>query len=157
MFKLVLDMTPAEINRLLQEQYEEMDRKTLEQFKLVLAEALRIQRAKMRMDGGYDDQTGQLRSSTGGIIYRNGVILYQDFELSPYGSDKSPGMDNGMEKALVELKSLRSSGESSGWGIILVAGMEYASWVEAKGLTVLTMAASEVEKSLEEAFNRISV
>lgn len=151
MFKLVLDMTPSEIEQVQKEMYEEIDRQTLDAFKLVLAEALKIQRAKMRMDGGYDDQTGQLRSSTGGIIYRDGKVLYEDFELSPYGTDKAPGMKEGREKAFADLR------ESRGWGITIVAGMEYASWVEAKGLTVLTMAATEVEKSLEEAFNRISV
>ncbi|WP_333577873.1 hypothetical protein [Sphingobacterium sp.] len=151
MFKLVLDMTPAQIEQVQKEMFDEVDRQTLEQFKLVLAEALKIQRAKMRIDGGYNDQTGQLRSATGGIIYRDGKVLHEDFELSPYGTDRAPGLKEGKEKAFAELR------ESKGWGITIVAGMEYASWVEAKGLTVLTMAASEVEKSLEEAFNRISV
>lgn len=144
-------MTPAEIEQVQNDMYEELDRQTLEQFKLVLAEALKIQRAKMRMDGGYNDQTGQLRSSTGGLIYRNGKVLHEDFELSPYGSDKTPGLEEGKKLALDEIK------ESTGWGIILVAGMEYASWVEAKGLTVLTMAASELDKTLDQAFRNVSV
>lgn len=152
MFKLVLDMTPAEIEQVQKEMYDEVDRQTLEQFKLVLAEALKIQRAKMRMDGGYNDQTGQLRSSTGGIIYRDGKVLYEDFELSPYGTDKAPGMKEGREKAFAELR------ESRGWGITIVAGMEYASWVQSRhSLSVLIDAELEINKSLEEAFNRISV
>ena len=152
MFKLVLDMTPAEIEQVQKEMYDEVDRQTLEAFKLVLAEALKIQRAKMRIDGGYNDQTGQLRSSTGGIIYRDGKVLYEDFELSPYGTDKAPGMKEGREKAFAELR------ESRGWGITIVAGMEYASWVQSRhSLSVLIDAELEINKSLEEAFNRISV
>lgn len=152
MFKLVLDMTPAEIEQVQKEMYDEVDRQTLEQFKLVLAEALKIQRAKMRIDGGYNDQTGQLRSSTGGIIYRDGKVLYEDFELSPYGTDKTPGLKEGKEKAFAELR------ESTGWGITIVAGMEYASWVQSRhSLSVLIDAELEINKSLEEAFNRISV
>jgi len=131
--------------------YDEVDRQTLEQFKLVLAEALKIQRARMRIDGGYDDQTGQLRSSTGGIIFKDGKVLFEDFQLSPYGSNRAPGMKEGKELAFSQLR------ESKGWGIVLVAGKEYAGWVQAKGLSVLATAESEVRKSLEQAFNNISV
>ncbi|MGJ1423327.1 hypothetical protein ACR79B_05000 [Sphingobacterium spiritivorum] len=146
-----LDMTQSELDAIYTEQIEEMDRKTLEAFKRVLSRALQIQRAKIRPDG-YNDQTGQLRSSTGGLIYRDGKVLHEDFELSPYGTDKAPGLKEGREKAFAELR------ESSGWGITLVAGMEYASWVETRhGLSVLIDAESEVDKSLDQAFNEIDV
>lgn len=151
MIRLELDMTTAELDAVYNEQIEEMDRQTLDAFKRVLARALKIQRAKMRADDGYDDQTGQLRSSTGGVIYRDGKILHEDFELSPYGSDKAPGMKEGREKAFAELR------ESSGWGITLVSGMEYARWVESRGLSVLVDAQSELSKSLDQAFNEIDV
>lgn len=152
MIRLELDMTPAELDQLYKQQIEEMDAQTLEAFKRVLARALEIQRAKMKADGGYNDDTGQLRSSTGGLIYRDGKVLFEDFQLAPYGTDKSPGLQTGREKAFAELR------ESQGWGITLVAGMEYASWVEKNhGLTVLSMARSEIEKSLDQAFNEIEV
>ncbi|MGJ1360612.1 hypothetical protein [Sphingobacterium spiritivorum] len=151
MFRMKLDMTQSELDAIYTEQIEEMDRKTLEAFKRVLSRALQIQRAKIRPDG-YNDQTGQLRSSTGGLIYRDGKVLHEDFELSPYGTDKAPGLKEGREKAFAELR------ESSGWGITLVAGMEYASWVETRhGLSVLIDAESEVDKSLDQAFNEIDV
>ncbi|MGJ1196287.1 hypothetical protein ACR777_10470 [Sphingobacterium spiritivorum] len=146
-----LDMTQSELDAIYNEQIEEMDRKTLEAFKRVLSRALQIQRAKIRPDG-YNDQTGQLRSSTGGLIYRDGKVLHEDFELSPYGTDKAPGLKEGREKAFAELR------ETSGWGITLVAGMEYASWVETNhGLTVVSEARKEVDKSLDQAFNEIDV
>ena len=152
MIRLELDMTPQEIDSLLKEQYDEMDRQTLEAFKRVLQRALEIQRAKMRADGGYNDDTGQLRSSTGGIIYRDGKVLHEDFKLAPYGTDKTPGLDEGRRKALAELR------ESKGWGITIVAGMEYASWVESRhGLSVITDASKEVEKTLDQAFNDVAV
>ncbi len=144
-------MTQSELDAIYNEQIEEMDRKTLEAFKRVLTRALEIQRSKIRPEG-YNDQTGQLRSSTGGIIYRDGKVLHEDFELSPYGTDKAPGLKEGREKAFAELR------ESSGWGITLVAGMEYASWVETNhGLTVVSEARKEVDKSLDQAFNEIDV
>ncbi|MCL7987731.1 hypothetical protein M8998_07255 [Sphingobacterium sp. lm-10] len=158
MFRLELDMTPAELDAMYREQLEEMDRHTLDAFKRVLARALQIQRAKMRPDGGYDDQTGQLRSSTGGLIYRDGLILHEDFQLSPYGTDKTPGIDAGRELALREVKLSRSSGDSAGWGITLVSGMEYASWVQnAHGKSVVEDAFLEVAKSLDQAFREIDV
>jgi len=152
MIRLVPDMTPQEIDSLLREQYDEMDRQTREAFKKVLQRALEIQRAKMRADGGYNDDTGQLRSSTGGIIYRDGKVLFEDFKLAPYGTDKTPGLETGRKLALEELR------ESKGWGITIVAGMEYASWVESRhGLSVITDASKEVEKTLDQAFNDVAV
>ena len=152
MIRLELDMTPQEIDLLLKEQYDEMDRQTLEAFKRVLQRALEIQRAKMRADGGYNDDTGQLRSSTGGIIYRDGKVLHEDFKLAPYGTDKTPGLQEGRKLALAELR------ESKGWGITIVAGMEYASWVESNhGLSVVIDASKEIEKTLDQAFNEVSV
>jgi hypothetical protein len=151
MFKLVLDMTPAEIDAIVEEEFKKAEAETLEKFKMVLSEALDIQRATMRMDGGYDDQTGQLRSSTGGIIFKDGKVLFEDFELSPYGTDKAPGLKEGRELAYAQLRS------SKGWGIILVAGKEYAGWVEGRGLTVITLAQGELEKVLDQAFKKVDV
>lgn len=152
MFRLELDMTPGEVEALVHEQIEEMDRQTLAQFRMVLSRALKIQRAKVRATGGYNDDTGQLRSSVGGIIYRDGRVLHEDFELAPYGTDKAPGLQEGKQKAYAELR------ESSGWGITIVAGKEYASWVESRhGLSVLTDASMELEKTLDQAFNEVSV
>ncbi len=144
-------MTPAEIDAIVEEEFKKAEAQTLEEFKLVLSEALKIQRATMRMGGGYDDQTGQLRSSTGGIIFKDGKVLYEDFELSPYGSDRSPGLKEGKELAYAQLR------ESKGWGIIIVAGKEYAGWVEGRGLTVISLASSEMDKVLNQAFERVSV
>lgn len=152
MVRLVLDMTPAEITALVEKQVEEIDNQTLGQFKRVLARALKIQRAKVRATGGYNDDTGQLRSSVGGIIYKDGKILHEDFELAPYGTNKEPGLKEGRSKALAELR------ESSGWGITIVAGKEYASWVQTRhGLSVLRDASKELYKTLDQAFNEIQV
>lgn len=152
MIRLELDMSPAEIERMIRQQIEEIDRQTLEQFKRVLARALDIQRAKVRANGGYNDDTGQLRSSVGGIIYKDGKVLYEDFKLAPYGTNKEPGIREGRDKALLALR------ETSGWGITIVAGKEYASWVELRhGLSVLIDAQKELVKTLDQAFNEISV
>jgi len=152
MVRLELDMTPAEIEQMIREQSEQIDRETLEAFKRVLERALQIQRAKVRASGGYNDDTGQLRSSVGGLIYRDGKVIHEDFELAPYGTDKAPGLEEGRSLAFAQLR------ESSGWGITIVAGKEYASWVETRhGLSVLTDASKELEKTLDQAFNEIEV
>lgn len=152
MYRLVLDMTEAELQAVYDEQIEQIDRQALEAFKRVLNRALEIQRAKMRAGGGYNDDTGQLRSSTGGIIFKDGKVLHEDFKLAPYGTDKNPGLREGREKALGELRN------STGWGITIVAGMEYASWVQSRhGLSVLIDAESEIEKTIYQAFNEIDV
>lgn len=111
--------------------------------------AITIVRLKIKTDGGYDNWTGNLRSSTGFIIYKDGKVVNKNFEASPVGTDKATGLRVGLEKALDTLR------ESKGWGIVMVSGMEYASWVESKGYDVLKGARIGLEEALQQAFNEI--
>lgn len=97
----------------------------------------------------YQDRTGDLRSSTGFIIYFQGKILHKNFKVHSGGSgnEKEKAMSLGLSIANGEMRS------SQGWGIVMVAGMEYASWVEKRGYDVLgsakdNMATRELAKAL---------
>jgi len=57
----------------------------------------------------------------------------------------------GLKVALAELR------ESRGWGVVMVAGMEYASWVESKGFTVLREAKNDLNVYLDEAFKKFGI
>lgn len=148
--RLELNMSQAEINSMNNQIIKDIDRQTLGHLKQVCELAITLQRAKIRADGGYNDQTGQLRSSTGYIIYKDGQVMHEDFQLAPYGTDKAPGLKEGKDLAFAQHR------ESEGWGIVMVAGMEYAEWVEAKGLSVIKDATHGLDTSIQEAFSKIS-
>ncbi|MBB2148809.1 hypothetical protein [Pedobacter gandavensis] len=100
---------------------------------------------------GFNDDTGNLRSSIGFILMYDGEVVHQDFQLSPRGSDKNSGLNNGIAYANKLGKEY-----SSGWAIITVAGMEYASWVEALGYDVITGSTLGAEQKLEKAFRNVN-
>ncbi|MCK4295180.1 MAG: hypothetical protein KAX28_00815 [Candidatus Marinimicrobia bacterium] len=75
----------------------------------------------------YQDQTGNLRSSIGYIIAKDGVIIQENIE------GKAEGRAHAKEVAREVLRE-----NSKGFILIVVAGMEYAAAVESKGYDVIT-------------------
>lgn len=114
----------------------------------VLHRAIELVRTKM-LDKAYEDHTGNLNSSTGFIIYKDGRVVHQDFRLSDKGTDRQTGLQTGLNEALSELR------ETSGWGVVMVSGMEYASWVQSRGYEVVLGAAKNLDAALREAFNEL--
>lgn len=91
-----------------------------------------VNHAKVNVE--YQDQTGNLTSSIGGIVLRNGVpVTYRGFQNEEVGTDGESGVKTGLEFATDVSKNL-----NTGYGIVIVAGMEYATYVEdVHGLNVL--------------------
>jgi len=75
----------------------------------------------------YHDQTGNLRSSIGYIIARDGNIIQENIEGKAEGRAQAKKIAN---------EVLREN--SKGFVLIGVAGMEYAAAVESKGYDVIT-------------------
>ncbi|MBA7580505.1 hypothetical protein ES695_01705 [Candidatus Atribacteria bacterium 1244-E10-H5-B2] len=75
----------------------------------------------------YKDQTGNLRSSIGYIIARDGNIIQENIEGKAEGRSQAKKIAN---EVLRENKK--------GFVLIVVAGMEYAAAVESKGYDVIT-------------------
>lgn len=96
---------------------------------------------EMREHGSYKDQTGNLRSSTGYVIVRNGQIV----QSSGFAQirDGSQGMNSGYSFAQKIAMKYRT-----GIALILVAGMKYAASVEAKGYNVISSAKLHAEKEI---------
>lgn len=101
-----------------------------------------------RLNGTYLDQTGNLRSSIGFIVMKNGEVLVENFEASSNGTDKQTGIATGKEYIRVLM-----SEKEKGYVLIVVAGMNYASAVESKNKDVLTSSAiiakQDVLKAIE--------
>lgn len=77
----------------------------------------------------YKDQTGNLRSSIGYVLFQDGKELKRNF----YGT--GPGTSEGAKLAENKAKSRPSEKIIVG---VLVAGMDYALYVEAMGYDVIT-------------------
>lgn len=86
-----------------------------------------------RDNGSYGDITGNLRSSVGYVVAKDGVpILYSSFEqLGADSSGSTEGRAFAREKA---------SEFPKGYSLIIVAGRDYAGYVSAKGYDVLDSA-----------------
>lgn len=110
-----------------------------------------------RLSGNYEDRSGNLRSSIGYVIVRNGSILGRNFQLSDKGTDKQTGKREGEQLAMDLVKTF-----SKGYVLIGVAGMKYAVHVEAlDNYDVVTNAANKAEESIKEhgrlLFNRLGI
>lgn len=95
----------------------------------------------------YKDRTGNLRSSIGYVILKDGKQLFESFE--------NKGGDEGVERAK-ELTAESAKKFPKGFVLIGVAGMDYAAAVEAKGFDVISASSIEAETNLKVAIQRIS-
>lgn len=107
-------------------------------------------RLKSKSQGGFEDQTGNLRNSMGYILMCDGEIIHEEFSATAAGTDGIEGIEKGKNEA-----NKIAAEAHQGWAIILVAGMEYASWVEAKGYSVLTGSTLGIEGKLKVAMENV--
>ncbi|MDR0385393.1 MAG: hypothetical protein LBH60_04890 [Prevotellaceae bacterium] len=99
-----------------------------------------------RVNGSYTDRTGNLRSSTGYVVVKDGrVVSISDFTQVPpkesHPGDKYNGAEEGKKFAQKIISEF-----PAGIALIEVAGMNYSGCVSAKGFDVLDSAESEVER-----------
>ena len=96
----------------------------------------------------WQDQTGNLRSSIGYMVFENGVAIHQSaFDQIP---PKKPKKGDYVYKGGATGKELcESIGKGTkGLTLVVVAGMNYALAVESKGYNVLTGAEHFAEREL---------
>lgn len=86
-----------------------------------------------RNNGRYQDQTGNLRSSIGYVVVDNGRIVHQG--ASQKFMEGTQGEAEGIKYARQLAPEILK-----GIALIVSAGMEYAVYVEARGLNVLSSA-----------------
>ena len=123
-------ITPmSEVEACLDEQIERIEQLIIYNLSNVGEQCL----TEARNTNSYKDQTGNLRSSIGYTIVKDGRVIRQsDFAVVRKGSE---GKSEGEQFA----RSLASK-FSDGIVLIVVAGMNYASYVSAKGYNVLDSA-----------------
>ena len=103
-----------------------------------------------RRNHRYKDQTGNLTSSVGYCVLDNGkVVRESSFEaLKPGAAGSQEGR---------QFLSRLISEHSEGLVLILVAGMNYAAYVEAKNLNVLDSAEQLAERELPRLFKALKL
>lgn len=104
-----------------------------------------------RTNKGYMMQTGALLSSTGYEVFVDGVAIHSQFDAA------SGAESNAAETGI---KSGQSIAETIGRGtkgiaLVVVAGMNYAAYVEAKGYNVLSSAEHLAERELPRMLEKL--
>jgi hypothetical protein len=96
---------------------------------------------------GFEDQTGNLRSSIGYMVFVDGVAVHSFYNQVKEGS---AGVKAG------EALAKKIGGENpKGVCLVVTAGMDYALYVEAKGRDVLTGAEHLAEKELPRMLEKL--
>lgn len=102
-----------------------------------------------RQSKGYMMQTGALLSSTGYAVYVDGVAIHRQFDAA--SGAESAASASGITSGQALAESLGK--DTKGIALIVVAGMNYASYVEAKGYNVLASAEHLAERELPKMLN----
>lgn len=123
----------SEINAAIKAEVERANMLTIRALSY-LGEMCVIEAKDRPQESSWFDQSGNLRSSIGYIIVHNGkTIKYSEFNQVKQGSD---GIKEGKELATELAKQY-----TSGYALIVVAGMNYAELVEAMDSKVVLASA----------------
>jgi len=97
----------------------------------------------------YTDRTTNLRNSIGYVILKDGIVVSGKF---PGNSVAGKGVGQAYANKVAEMVTELSP---KGWILIVVAGMDYAACVEAKGYDVLSGAGNMLKLKIAEILSQI--
>lgn len=125
----------SEIDAFIKKQVERINNALVYNLKYVAERCLNA----ARETNSYKDQTGNLRSSIGYVLVRDGKIIEQSaFEVVMNGGS---GAKSGIQYAKEVARQF-----PEGIVLIIVAGMNYAAFVAAKGYDVIDSAETLADK-----------
>ena len=105
---------------------------------------------KARLLNTYKDQTHRLRSTIGYKIYQDGQEVASNFQ-STGGEKGDEGVQIGQQRAAEAAAGI------PGIVAVVVAGADYASYVEAKGFDVLTGSALQLQQLFEAELRNLNL
>lgn len=121
---------------------------------LAVAGEIGVNAARER--GSYTDRTGNLRSSTGYVLARDGEVYTSSSFAKIIGGQNPNGVPlDGDEQGRTLAEQLAKDLSKDGFAMIVVAGMQYASYVSDKGYDVLDSAELEIRRRLEERLPKV--
>lgn len=110
-----------------------------------MSHAKGMRRAELGPDSpSFTDRTGALRSSIGYVILKNGKVMASDFD-----GDNSEGKGEGFHYAMSQSEA------NIGFVLMVVAGMQYAVYVEGYGYDVITGSSLLAEDELKNVFKKL--
>lgn len=118
---------------------QEVERQIIESLCRIGEEAVTLAKS-IPPERGFTDRTGNLRSSIGYVVCKDGKPINTAFEAVKGGHS---GVHTGQRLATGLAKNY-----PEGYTLIVVAGMNYAVHVESKGRDVLTSAEKQSEKAI---------
>lgn len=95
----------------------------------------------------YQDETGNLTASIGYGVYHKG----EEFSIGGFGGG------NGEKEGVKRLSDVASKHKSKAYVLVVVAGMEYAIYVERSGYIVLDVAKLKANSVITEELNKVKV
>lgn len=138
-----------DIERILREKIEKYHQKVIRILRFVGEMCIN----EARTNGSYQDQTGNLRSSIGYIVLKDGKPIEKGgFAPTERGTKK--GKD-GQKEGEVFINKVISQ-YPKGFVLVVVAGMKYASYVEARNYNVLSSAELLAEKEVPKLLKALS-
>ncbi len=96
-----------------------------------------------KVTGSYQNHTHNLRSAPGTAVVMDGEIV-----------DMYVPAETGHEEAKKRTENLLIYGKRPQNGILLADGMEYASFVESKGYSVISQGAIHIEDEAQKKFSK---
>ncbi|WP_231464681.1 hypothetical protein [Pedobacter sp. Leaf132] len=138
---LVPQFTKADIAKAIKSKVEAYQSAIKNRFQYVGEQFINL----ARKNNTYVDQTGNLRSSIGYMVFYNGQVISQNFD----GKDK--GKVEGKRIA-----NLIAEGHPKGFILVAVAGMDYAVAVEARGKDVITNSSKTTRELLIRALDKLN-
>ena len=104
-----------------------------------------------RTNKGYMMQTGALLSSTGYEVFVDGVAIHSQFDAA--SGAESSAAETGIKSGQSIAETIGK--ETKGVALVVVAGMIYAAYVEAKGYNVLSSAEHLAERELPRMLEKL--
>lgn len=143
--------TKADIRKEMDRKLQAIEKAIISRLEFVGLEFVKMAREKTAKGGGFNDITGNLRSSIGFTVLKNGKTIVENFENSHGGFDKATGLREG-RKYIRELKN----DFGNGYALIVVAGMDYAASVEnLHHKDVITGSSLRAETMLKQAMSNL--
>lgn len=104
-----------------------------------------------RTNKGYMMQTGALLSSTGYQVFVDGIAVHTQFDAA--SGAQSDAAAKGIKAGQTIAEKIGK--ETKGVALVVVAGMNYAAYIEAKGRNVLTSAEHLAERELPRMLEKL--
>lgn len=137
---LIQKFTEADIKKALAKGVEDIENGIIAIFQYVGEKFVNDARLMTKSEGGFGDVTGNLRSSIGYFIFKNGEMVAMNMSGNTLGMEVS--------------KNVAESVSGGGYELIGVAGMDYASKVEAIGYNVISLQADVAIVDLKRLFEK---